>query len=42
MVEDMSVTSFAGTGKKDKRYHQLLLAKNAEGYKNIATFCSLG
>lgn len=42
MVEDMSITSFAGTGKKDKRYHQLLLAKNAEGYKNIATLCSLG
>ena len=42
MVEDMSITSFAGTGKKDKRYHQLLLAKNAEGYKNLATLCSLG
>ncbi|MDP1725715.1 MAG: DNA polymerase III subunit alpha [Bacteroidota bacterium] len=27
---------------KDKRYHQLLLAKNAEGYKNIIKLCSLG
>ncbi len=27
---------------KDKRYHQLLLAKNAEGYKNLVKLCSLG
>ncbi|UPT65927.1 MAG: DNA polymerase III subunit alpha [Sphingobacteriales bacterium JAD_PAG50586_3] len=27
---------------KDKRYHQLMLAKNAEGYKNLAKLCSLG
>ena len=27
---------------KDKRYHQLMLAKNAEGYKNIIKLCSLG
>ena len=27
---------------KDKRYHQLLLAKNAEGYKNLSKLCSLG
>ncbi len=27
---------------KDSRRHQLLLAKNAEGYKNIIKLCSLG
>jgi DNA polymerase III subunit alpha len=27
---------------KDKRYHQLFLAKNAEGYKNLVKLCSLG
>ncbi|MBP7262387.1 MAG: DNA polymerase III subunit alpha, partial [Bacteroidia bacterium] len=27
---------------KDKRYHQLLLAKNAEGYRNLVKLCSLG
>lgn len=27
---------------KDKRCHQLLLAKNAEGYKNLVKLCSLG
>ncbi len=27
---------------KDVRYHQLFLAKNAEGYKNLAKICSLG
>ncbi len=28
--------------KKDKRYHQLMLAKNAEGYKNLVKLCSYG
>src|ERR1700744_419256 len=28
--------------KKDKRYHQLMLAKNPEGYKNLVKLCSLG
>ncbi|MEB0262974.1 MULTISPECIES: DNA polymerase III subunit alpha [unclassified Mucilaginibacter] len=28
--------------KRDKRYHQLMLAKNAEGYKNLIKLCSLG
>jgi DNA polymerase III subunit alpha len=27
---------------KDKRYHQLLLAKNPEGYKNLVKLCSMG
>ncbi|MBU6340545.1 MAG: DNA polymerase III subunit alpha [Bacteroidetes bacterium] len=27
---------------KDRRYHQLFLAKNAEGYKNLVKLCSLG
>jgi len=27
---------------KDIRYHQLLLAKNPEGYKNLVKLCSLG
>ena len=26
---------------KDKRYHQLLLAKNAEGYQNLIKICSI-
>jgi len=28
--------------EKDVRYHQLLLAKNAEGYSNLIKLCSLG
>ncbi|PRY35513.1 DNA polymerase III alpha subunit [Spirosoma oryzae] len=28
--------------QKDIRYHQLLLAKNPQGYKNLAKLCSLG
>ena len=28
--------------KRDQRFHQLLLAKNAEGYKNLVKLCSLG
>jgi DNA polymerase III subunit alpha len=27
---------------KDQRYHQLFLAKNAEGYQNLIKMCSLG
>jgi DNA polymerase III subunit alpha len=27
---------------KDQRFHQLFLAKNAEGYKNLVKLCSLG
>ena len=29
-------------GEKDARYHQLMLAKNPEGYKNLSILCSLG
>lgn len=41
VVEDRSVRSFTG-GKKDKRYHQLVLAKNQKGYENLSKLCSLG
>jgi DNA polymerase-3 subunit alpha len=41
MVEDRFKKQFTKESK-DKRYHQLLLAKNAEGYKNLSKLCSLG
>jgi DNA polymerase-3 subunit alpha len=41
VVEDRFKKSFTG-GEKDKRYHQLLLAKDEVGYRNIAKLCSLG
>lgn len=41
LVEDRFKQSFS-QGQKDKRYHQLLLAKNQDGYKNLAKLCSLG
>ena len=41
VVEDRFKKKFTKE-KKDKRYHQLLLAKNEIGYKNIAKLCSLG
>ena len=41
VVEDRFQRSFTG-GKKDKRYHQLMLAKNQQGYKNLSKLCSLG
>jgi len=28
--------------KRDERYHQLMLAKNEQGYKNLSKLCSLG
>jgi DNA polymerase III subunit alpha len=41
MVEDRHVKAFSRE-VKDVRYHQLLLAKNEQGYKNLVKLCSLG
>ena len=41
LVEDRHKKEFSKE-QKDKRHHQLLLAKNAEGYKNLSKLCSLG
>lgn len=41
LVEDRFKREFT-KGDKDKRYHQLLLAKNQTGYQNLAKLCSLG
>ena len=41
LVEDRFQKEFKG-GNKDKRYHQLLLAKNQKGYENLSKLCSLG
>ena len=41
VVEDRFQRSFTG-GKKDVRRHQLMLAKDQEGYKNLSILCSLG
>ncbi|MBC7384346.1 MAG: DNA polymerase III subunit alpha [Bacteroidia bacterium] len=41
VVADHTKKSFT-KDDKDVRRHQLLLAKNAEGYKNIIKLCSLG
>ncbi|MDB5137959.1 MAG: dnaE [Mucilaginibacter sp.] len=41
VVEDRHKKQFTKE-KKDVRHHQLLLAKNAEGYKNLVKLCSLG
>ncbi|GAA5221197.1 DNA polymerase III subunit alpha [Membranihabitans marinus] len=43
LVEDRFKKSFSRkAGEKDKRYHQLLLAKNITGYRNLSMLCSLG
>jgi len=43
MVKDRHIKSFKkAKGEKDKRYHQLLLAKNRKGYENLCKLCSLG
>ncbi len=43
MVKDRHIKHFAkAKGEKDKRYHQLLLAKNRKGYENLCKLCSLG
>lgn len=41
VVEDHTRKQFTKE-QKDVRYHQLLLAKNPLGYKNLAKLCSLG
>lgn len=41
LVENRHKKSFV-RGEPDKRYHQLLLAKNATGYRNLSKLCSLG
>jgi DNA polymerase-3 subunit alpha len=41
LVEDRFRKEFTG-GKKDQRFHQLLLAKDMDGYRNLSKLCSLG
>jgi DNA polymerase-3 subunit alpha len=41
MVEDRHKKTF-NKDSKDNRHHQLLLAKDQNGYKNLAKLCSLG
>ena len=41
VVEDRHQKKF-DRHNKDKRYHQLMLAKNSQGYHNLAMLCSLG
>lgn len=43
MVDDRFRKSFSRKlGERDVRYHQLMLAKDAKGYQNLAKLCSLG
>jgi DNA polymerase-3 subunit alpha len=43
LVEDRHRKTFLkSAGEKDKRYHQLLLAKDQSGYENLSKLCSLG
>ena len=43
LVEDRHKKSFSRKmGERDKRYHQLLLAKDEEGYRNLSKLSSLG
>lgn len=41
VVKDRTIKSFT-KGEKDNRYHQVLLAKNKEGYQNLIKLTSLG
>jgi DNA polymerase III subunit alpha len=41
LVEDRHKKQFTKE-QRDRRFHQLLLAKNEEGYKNLSRLCSLG
>ncbi len=43
LVEDRHRRQFQPSkGERDNRFHQLLLAKNQEGYQNLSKLCSLG
>jgi DNA polymerase III subunit alpha len=43
LVEDRHIKAFSkAKGEKDRRYHQLMLAKNQKGYENLTKLCSLG
>jgi len=43
LVEDRFKKSFSrSAGERDRRYHQLLLAKNKQGYENLSKLCSVG
>ncbi len=43
LVEDRHKKAFSrAAGEKDKRYHQLMLAKNKKGYINLSKLCSIG
>lgn len=43
LVEDRFRQSFSKSrGEQDNRFHQLLLAKNQQGYENLSRLCSLG
>ncbi|WP_235296693.1 DNA polymerase III subunit alpha [Portibacter marinus] len=43
LVDDRRKQSFLKSkGERDKRYHQLMLAKNQKGYENLSKLCSLG
>ena len=43
LVEDRHKKAFSrANNEKDKRFHQLLLAKNTTGYVNLSKLCSLG
>jgi DNA polymerase III subunit alpha len=43
LVEDRHKKTFSrAAGESDVRYHQLMLAKNQTGYKNLSKLCSLG
>ncbi|REJ83169.1 MAG: DNA polymerase III subunit alpha [Bacteroidetes bacterium] len=41
LVEDRTKKQFT-RDDRDQRHHQLFLAKNAEGYRNLVKLCSLG
>ncbi|MEM1356911.1 MAG: DNA polymerase III subunit alpha [Bacteroidota bacterium] len=43
LVEDRHKKAFSrAAGERDKRYHQLMLAKNKTGYINLSKLCSIG